>query len=87
MTHKILGALAAVALLVGAGVADAQTWRGKVEAVNNPNGTFTVTGREFVAGERLARAPNRLPTGANVVVSYERRGGENVATRVRYDKR
>jgi hypothetical protein len=81
--RKVVGALAAVALLAAAGIANAETWRGMVEEVDEDAGTLTVEGMEFTVDEDAAAMLEGLGLGQDVVVDYEERDGENVATAIR----
>jgi hypothetical protein len=80
LMKQLIGALTAVVLLVAAGVAQAQTWRGTLEAVDEEAGTFTVLGMEFIAGEHIEPKLDGIGLGQDVVVEFEELDGENVAT-------
>ena len=78
---KVSGALVALALLIAAGSAGAAEMRGRLEAVDQAAGTITVAGVTYQApaGVNL----EAYPVGDRVVVVYEERDGQKVATAVR----
>jgi hypothetical protein len=77
---KVSGALVALALLLAAGSAFAAEIRGRLEAVDPAAGTITVAGVTYRAPEGVDLAA--YPVGDRVVVVYEEKDGQRVATAV-----
>jgi len=78
---KLLGAVSVVTLLASGGVALADDAAGTVAAVDVAAGTLSLEdGTAFVAGEGVSL--EGLEAGANVTVTYEVQGEQNVATAV-----
>jgi hypothetical protein len=79
--NKVTGALVALALLIAAGTAGAAEMRGMLEAVDQAAGTVTVDGITYQAPQGVNL--EAYPVGDRVVVVYEERDGQRVATAVR----
>ncbi|MGE5146059.1 MAG: DUF1344 domain-containing protein [Candidatus Eiseniibacteriota bacterium] len=78
---KLIGAAVGVALLAGAGVASAEEASGTIQSIDAMKRTITLdTGQDFKLDPAVTLA--RLRMGTKVTVSYEAKGGLNIATKV-----
>ena len=78
---KVVGAIAALAILGLAGVASAEEASGKITAVDLDARTIELeSGETFTVDEGVAI--EGLQPGADVTVSYEMKDGSNVASEV-----
>ena len=80
--NKVVGAIAALAILGFAGVAGAEEANGKITSVDLEARTIALeSGETFTVGEGVAI--EELQPGADVTVSYEMKDGANVASEVK----
>ena len=79
--NKIVGAIAALAVLGLAGVASAEEANGTITSVDLEARTIVLeSGETFTVGEAVAI--EMLQPGTDVTVSYEMKDGANVASEV-----
>lgn len=78
---KLIAAAAGVALLTVAGVASADEASGTIQAIDAAKRTITLdSGKDFKLDPAVTLANLRM--GTKVTVSYESKGGQNIATKV-----
>jgi len=75
--NKIVGAVAAIAILVAAGTAAAADANGKISKVDSKSITLS-NGMNFTLSKGLSAKD--LKAGDEVKVTYEQKGGQRVAT-------
>ena len=79
--RKLIGAMVGVALLAGAGVASAAEESGTIQSIDATKRTITLdNGKNFKLDPSVTLAQLRM--GTKVKVSYEEKGGQNIATEV-----
>lgn len=79
--RKLIGAMVGVALLAGAGIASADETSGTIQSIDAAKRTITLDGgKNFKLDPSVTLAKLRM--GTKVTVSYEEKGGQNVATKV-----
>lgn len=78
---KLIGATLALALLVLPGLAYAMQRAGIIKNIDASTASFTLDdGSEFLASSKVALS--QLQPGARVIVEYEERDGNMIATKV-----
>jgi hypothetical protein len=79
--RKLIAASAGVALLALAGVASADEASGTIQAIDAAKRTITLdSGKDFKLDPAVTLANLRM--GSKVTVSYESKGGQNIATKI-----
>jgi Protein of unknown function (DUF1344) len=79
--RKLIGAMVGVALLAGAGVASADEASGTIQSIDAMKRTITLdSGKNFKLDPAVTLANLRM--GTKVTVSYEEKGGQNIALKV-----
>jgi hypothetical protein len=78
---KLIGAMVGVALLAGAGIASAGEESGTIHSIDAAKRTITLdSGKNFKLDPSVTLAQLRM--GTKVMVSYQEKGGENIATKI-----
>jgi Cu/Ag efflux protein CusF len=78
---KLFGAMVGVALLASAGAASADEASGTIQSIDAAKRTITLdSGKNFKLDPAVTLANLRM--GTKVTVSYEAKGGQNIATKV-----
>jgi hypothetical protein len=79
--RKLIAATAGAALLAIAGLAHADETSGTIQAIDAAKRTITLdSGKDFKLDPAVTLANLRM--GAKVTVSYESKGGQNIATKI-----
>lgn len=79
--RTLIAAAAGVALLTAAGLASAEEASGTIQSIDAAKRTITLdSGQDFKLDPAVTLANLRM--GAKVTVSYESKGGRNIATKI-----
>ena len=79
---SLTGALTAIAILAGAGVAFAASTTGVIKSIDTKAMTFTLdNGAVYTAAKNTALS--KLKAGEKVTVVYEVKNGKNIATAIK----
>ena len=79
--NQLIAAAVGIALLAGAGIANAEEMTGTIQSIDAIKRTITLdSGKDFKLDPAVTLAKLRM--GTKVLVSYEDKGGQSIATEV-----